>query len=212
MFLCTEAFAVVNKKRIPSRLSKKSLEEVAFSRFEFRQRISKRRNDNDVVYALTNRQVMMGEKVNDACCQQRQAVDLSESLIHDSAIRGKCLKYKIIDGGRVELEWASASEAGALGFVVKRRPAKTEIFDVIADFKSFSGLANKGSGVYRYMDENVTPGEWFYCVTECASNGGENDLSECLIKIQKPLQQLATKIALAGFVMMLRLSSDRSFH
>jgi hypothetical protein len=219
----TDAFTVISKTamRTPasSRLYEKTLEEeveeLVQADLKKRQRMSKLRNASGMEYApwikvsadeeAKLRQVMR-EKAEARRRRQRQEQNVQGSLLQDSTVQelsGTGLRYKIIDGDSVELEWATASERGTLGFAVKRRTAKTmENFDILADYRSFGGLASKGSGVYRYLDENIPPGEYFYRVTECESNGEENDLSQCLVEIQTPQQQMATKIALAGFLVI----------
>lgn len=222
----TDAFTVISKATTmrattassSSRLLEKTLEEeveeLVQADIQKRQRMSKLRNASGMEYApwikLSEKEEsklrqVMREKAEARRRRQRQEQDVKGSLLQDSTVQelsGTGLKYKIINGDSVELEWATASERGTLGFAVKRRTAKTKNFDIIADYKSFGGLASKGSGVYRYLDENVPPGEYFYRVTECESNGAENDLSQCLVEIQTPQQQMATKIALAGFVVI----------
>lgn len=134
-----------------------------------------------------------------AQARRRQRSSMSDSTVQE--ISGTGLRGKVVDGNCVELSWATSSETNTKGFIVKRRPAKTEDFTVLASFKDFGPLASKGDegGVYRFLDETAEPGGWVYRVTECESNGREKDLSQCLVEIQTQEEQMQTKIALAGF-------------
>jgi hypothetical protein len=129
------------------------------------------------------------------------------ALLKDSQaqeLSGTGLRYKIVDGDSVELEWATSSEKSTQGFIVKRRPAKTEDFDTLASFEDFGPLASKGpdGGVYRYLDTNVAPGGWVYRVTEREGNGAENDLSQCLVDVQTAEEQRGAIVALAGLALV----------
>lgn len=134
--------------------------------------------------------------------RQLEEQSVSGSLLRDSTnqeLSGTGLKSKIVDGTSVELEWATGSESNTKGFIVKRRPAKTTDFTVLASYESYGPLASKGvdGGVYRYLDENVTPGGWVYRITECEVSGSENDLSQCLVDVTTAAEQRGEVIALA---------------
>ena len=83
------------------------------------------------------------------------------------------------------------------GFLVKRRPARTEDFEVIASFENWGPLVSKGleGGTYRYLDDSVSPGGWVYRVTECENNGRENDICQTLIDVQTAEEQRGAVIA-----------------
>merc|ERR1712151_1072877 len=81
---------------------------------------------------------------------------------------------------------------------------KTEDFVTLASYTDYGPLASKGieGGVYRYLDETVTPGTWVYRVTECESNGSQNDLSQCLVEVQSADEQRGAVIAAVGIVVL----------
>ena len=146
---------------------------------------------------------IMREKAEARRKRQLQEQTVKGSLLKDSTnqeLSGTGLRSKIVDGNSVELTWATDREKNTKGFLIKRRPAKTEDFDTIASYESYGPLASKGTegGVYRFLDENVGIGSWVYRVTECESSGNENDLSQCLVDIQTAEEQQQQTIALAG--------------
>jgi hypothetical protein len=152
---------------------------------------------------------VMREKAEARRNREFQEQTTKGSLLRDSTnqeLSGTGLKSKIIDGTSVELEWATGSEANTKGFLVKRRIAKSgAAFEVIASYETFGPLASKGSdgGVYRYLDEDVEPGNgYFYRVTECDLDDEENDLSQCLIEFETQQEAFSQKIALAGLAVI----------
>jgi len=175
------------------------------------QRISNLRNANGVDYAPWMNisaddeekiRQLMKERTAARRARQEQEKSVSGNLYLDSQaqeISGTGLKTKIVDGA-VELEWATKSEKDTKGFVVKRRPAKTEVFTTIATYETWGPLASQGAdgGIYRYFDEDVTPGGWVYRVAEADNNGSENDICQCLVEIQTPEEQRAGLIAGVG--------------
>ena len=99
--------------------------------------------------------------------------------------------------GEVELTWATNSERSTKGFMIKRRPARTEDFEVIASYEDWGPLASKGpdGGAYSFLDTGVSPGGWVYRVTECETNGSENDICQALVEIQTEEEQRGAVIA-----------------
>jgi hypothetical protein len=133
--------------------------------------------------------------------RKRQAEEASASgaLVMDSQaqeLSGGGLQTKIIDGA-VELEWTTNSEASTKGYLVKRRAARTEEFEVIASYEDFGPLASKGpdGGAYRYLDSNITPGGWVYRITECEASGSTNDICQALVDVQTEEEQRGALIA-----------------
>merc|ERR1712224_36021 len=112
-------------------------------------------------------------------------------------LSGTGIRAKVLDENSVELTWSTGSEESTDGFAIKRRMGKTENFVTLASYKDYGPLASKGSdgGVYRYLDETVEPGTWVYRVTECESDGSENDLSQCLVEVQTAEEQKGAVIA-----------------
>lgn len=138
--------------------------------------------------------------------QKQKELSLSGNLYYDSQsqeLGGAGLNSKIIDG-EVELEWVTRRETNTAGYILKRRAAKTENFEVIADFKSWGPLASKGpeGGVYRFLDTTTTPGGYIYRVTEVDNNGVESDLSQCLVEIETEEEQRNAVIAAVGIVVV----------
>jgi hypothetical protein len=184
------------------------------------KKMSNLRNPNGVEYAPwmniskedeTKIRQMSKDKAVARRKRQEQAQDVQGALLKDSQaqeLSGTGLRFKIMDateqGSSVELEWATAAETSTQGFIVKRRPAKTEEFTTLASFEDYGPLASKGpeGGVYRYLDTNVVPGGWVYRVTEREGDGSENDLSQCLVDVTTEAEQRGAVIALgvAGVV------------
>lgn len=137
--------------------------------------------------------------------RQMEEQDVKGALLQDSTnqeLSGTGLKFFVIDDNSVELEWSTGMETTETkGFIVKRRPAKTEEFDVIASYETFAPLASKGldGGTYRYLDEGLPPGGWVYRITE-VDGDAENDLSQCLVELQTPEEQRTQLIALGGII------------
>lgn len=178
------------------------------------KRISNLRNEKGVEYAPWMRiseeeedkiRRLMKEKAVARQKRQEQERKVQGALLADSQaqeLSGTGLRSKIVNGNSVELEWATASEKATKGWRVKRRPAKTDDFEVIASYETFGPLASKGpdGGVYRYLDPDLPVGtSWVYRITECEANGRENDLSQCLVDIQSQEEQRGALLAVAAF-------------
>ena len=179
------------------------------------KRASNLRNANGVDYAPWMninaedeekiRQVMK-EKAEARRKRQEQEQSVSGALLMDSQaqeLSGGGLRTKVIDG-EIELEWATSSEANTKGFLLKRRPARTEDFEVIASYESWGPLASKGpeGGQYRYLDTTVSPGGWVYRVTECEQNGAENDICQALVEVQTEEEQRGAVIAAVSIAVL----------
>lgn len=179
------------------------------------RRASNLRNSNGVDYApwmnisvddeQRIRQVMK-EKAEARRKRQLQEQTVSGALLMDSQaqeLSGSGLRTKVV-GGDVELEWATSSEANTKGFLIKRRPARTEGFQVIASYEDWGPLASKGpdGGAYRYLDTTVSPGGWVYRITECEKNGNENDICQTLVDVQTDEEQRGAVIAAISMVVL----------
>jgi len=191
------------------------VEELTSAEMSKMKRASNLRNANGVDYAPWMnisaedeeqiRQVMK-EKAEARRKRQEQEKQVSGALLVDSQaqeLSGGGLRSKIIDGD-VELEWATSSEANTKGFMIKRRPARTEEFEVIASFEEWGPLASKGpdGGAYRYLDTTVTPGGWVYRVTECEKNGIESDICQALVDVQTEEEQRGAVIAAVSIAVL----------
>jgi hypothetical protein len=138
--------------------------------------------------------------------RQEQERDVSGALYFDSQsqeLSGTGLTGKVIDG-EVELQWATNEESDTKGYIVKRRPARTKEFEVVASYENWGPLASKGKdgGVYRYLDTTVAPGGWVYRVTECDTRGNQNDVCQCLVEVQTAEEERATLIAAVGIAIV----------
>ncbi len=77
------------------------------------------------------------------------------------------------ESGRMVLEWNTASEVGTVGFYLQRFDRTTGRF-VSVNKKILPGLLHSPQGgVYRYVDEGVTPGPHTYRLVEVEMGGGE---------------------------------------
>mmetsp|Transcript_8126 Transcript_8126/g.15298 ORF Transcript_8126/g.15298 Transcript_8126/m.15298 type:complete len:275 (+) Transcript_8126:98-922(+) len=149
-------------------------------------------------------QQVMKEKAAARRKRQEQEKSVSGNLYFDSQaqeLSGTGLTAKVIDG-EVELEWATKSETNTKGFIVKKRPAKTEDFTVVASYENWGPLGSKGKdgGIYRFLDTAATPGGWVYRITECDNSGNQADLCQCLVEVQTEEEQRAALIAAVGIV------------
>ena len=217
---CSDAFAPQTRKALttPTRLAADKMDEeieaMVDKELSKSTKLGKLRNEQSgMEYAPwlkvtekdeANMRQIMKEKAAARKRREEQEKEVSGNLLMDSQaqeLSGTGLRGKIVDGNSVELEWATASEKFTDGFILKRRAAKTNDFEVIASYETYGPLASKGDdgGVYRYLDEDVPPGGWVYRITECESNGAKNDLSQCLIEIQTEEEQAAAKFAAIGF-------------
>lgn len=192
------------------------LEEMVQEEMAKTKKISNLRNANGVDYAPwmnmsaedeANIRAIMKDKAEARRKRQIQEKSVSGNLYYDSQaqeLSGTGLNAKVIDG-EVELEWATRSEKNTKGFIVKKRPAKTEDFSVVASYENWGPLVSKGTdgGVYRYLDSTTTPGGWVYRVTECDENGSEADLCQCLIEVQTEDEQRAALFAGVGIGILL---------
>jgi hypothetical protein len=196
------AAAVAEEQSLEEKIEEMTKEELGKLK-----RQSNLRNANGVDYAPwmkiseddeTKIKQMMKEKAAVRLSRQEQERSVSGALLVDSQaqeLSGGGLRSKVIDG-EIELEWATNSEANTKEFLLKRRPARTEEFEVIASF------ATKGpdGGEYRYLDASVSPGGWVYRVTECETNGSTNDICQVLVEVQTEQEQRGPVIAAVSIV------------
>lgn len=135
--------------------------------------------------------------------RQLQEQDVTGNLFRDSQaqeLSGTGLSWKNIDGD-VELTWATKTESETKGFLVKRRAAKTNDYEVLASYKDFGPLASKGKegGVYRYLDSTASLGGWVYRISEEDNFGNEADVCQCLVEVESDDEQKAALFAGVGF-------------
>jgi hypothetical protein len=180
------------------------------------KRQSNLRNANGVDYAPwmkiseedeTKIKRMMMEKQSARRKRQEQEKTVSGALLVDSQaqeLSGGGLRSKVLSNTEIELEWATNSEVSTKGFLIKRRPARTEEFEVIASYVDWGPLASKGpeGGQYRFLDDAVSPGGWVYRVTECETNGSENDICQALVEVQTKEEQKGAVLGVVAFVVV----------
>jgi len=176
------------------------------------KRMSNLRNENGVEFAPwmgiseddeSKIRSLMRERAESRRKRQEQERDVSGNLYRDSQaqeLSGTGLSYKIIDGD-VELTWATKTETDTKGFIVKRRAAKTNDYDVVASFEDWGPLQSKGKGggVYRYLDSTAGVGGWVYRIAEEDSMGNEADVCQCLVEVETEDEQRGAVIAGVGF-------------
>ena len=176
------------------------------------KRMSNLRNEKGVDYAPWMKmskededriRAVVRDKAEARRRRREEQTDVQGELLRDfgfQELSGTGLKGKVVDGNNVELEWATGEERNTRGFLIKRRPAKTEDFQVIASYETYGPLESKGSegGIYRFYDEDIAPGGYVYRVTECGVDGAENDLSQCLVEVQTVEEQRGAVIAAVG--------------
>jgi len=180
------------------------------------KRASNLRNANGVEYApgmnITPEaeaeiKKVMKQKAEARRKRKNQEAGVSGALLMDSQaqeLSGGGLQCKVVSDNEVELSWATNSETSTKGFAIKRRQARTEDFEVIASYKTWGPLASKGSegGTYSYLDGGVSPGGWVYRVTECETNGSENDICQALVDVQTADEQRGAVFAAIGIVVL----------
>jgi len=150
---------------------------------------------------------VMKQKAEARRKRKDQEAGVSGALLMDSQaqeLSGGGLNVKVVSENEVELTWATASETSTKGFEIKRRPARTDDFEVIASYKNWGPLASKGSdgGQYSYLDDQITPGGWVYRITECETNGSQNDICQALVDVQTAEEQRGAVIAAVGIVVL----------
>eukprot|EP01082_Thalassiosira_pseudonana_P003277 g3192.t1 g3192 contig12:1601224-1602210(+) len=207
-----EATAEVDEATLNTLTEEEEVELLVQKEISKNKRMSNLRNENGVDYAPwmgiseddeNKIRALMKERTAARRARELQARDVTGNLFRDSQaqeLSGTGLSYKIIDG-EVELEWATKSEMDTKGFIVKRRAAKTNDYDVIASYKDWGPLASKGKegGIYRYLDSTATPGGWVYRVSEEDSMGNQADICQCLVEVQTEDEQKQALIAGVGF-------------
>lgn len=180
------------------------------------KRASNLRNANGVEYApwmnITPEaeaeiKTVMKQKAEARRKRKDQEAGVSGSLLMDSQaqeLSGGGLQCKVVSDNEVELSWATSSETSTKGFAIKRRQARTEDFETIASYESWGPLASKGvnGGQYTFLDDGVFPGGWVYRVTECETNGAENDICQALVDVQTVEEQRGAVIAAVAIVVL----------
>ena len=193
------------------------IEELTKEEVKKMKKASNLRNANGVDYAPWMnisaedeekiRQVMK-EKAEARRKRQLEEQTVSGALLMDSQaqeLSGGGLNCKVVDENSVELTWATSAEGNTEGFQIKRRPARTEDFTVIASYKDWGPLASKGpeGGKYSFLDDTISPGGWVYRVTECEKGGRENDICQALVDVQTADEQRGAVIAAVSITVLM---------
>jgi len=180
------------------------------------KRASNLRNANGVEYAPwmnitpeaeTEIKSMMKQKAEARRKRKDQEAGVSGALLMDSQaqeLSGGGLNIKVVSDNEVELTWATSSETSTKGFAIKRRQARTEDFETIASYENWGPLASKGvdGGQYSFLDDKISPGGWVYRVTECETNGSENDICQALVDVETADEQRGAVFAAVGIVVL----------
>lgn len=150
---------------------------------------------------------VMKQKAEARRKRKDQEAGVSGALLMDSQaqeLSGGGLNCKVVSDTEVELSWATSSETSTKGFAIKRRQARTETFETIVSYENWGPLASKGvnGGQYSYLDDTVAPGGWVYRITECETNGSENDICQALVDVQTAEEQRGAVIAAVGIVVL----------
>lgn len=180
------------------------------------KRASNLRNANGVEYApwmnITPEaeveiKTIMKQKAEARRKRKDQEAGVSGALLMDSQaqeLSGGGLNIKVVSDNEVELTWATSSETQTKGFAIKRRQARTEDFETIVSYETWGPLASKGvdGGKYSFLDDSVFPGGWVYRITECETNGSENDICQALVDVETAAEQRGAIFA-AAFIVVL---------
>merc|ERR1711966_293915 len=204
----------------PEALNQMSMEEeievTAEEEIRKMKRASNLRNANGVEYAPwvnitpeaeTEIKKVMKQKAEARRKRKDQEAGVSGALLMDSQaqeLSGGGLNIKVMSDNEVELTWATSSETSTKGFAIKRRAARTEDFETIVSYENWGPLASKGveGGQYSFIDENIYPGGWVYRITECETNGSENDICQALVDVQTAEEQRGGIIAAAAITVL----------
>lgn len=215
-----ESPAAARKEPTPAEADSMTLEEEIeeLTQVEVRKmkRASNLRNANGVEYApwmnITPQaedeiKTMMKQKAEARRKRKDQEAGVSGALLMDSQaqeLSGGGLNIKVVSDNEVELTWATSSETSTKGFAIKRRQARTEDFETIVSYENWGPLASKGvdGGQYSYLDDSVAPGGWVYRVTECETNGTENDICQALVDVETADEQRGAIFAAVGIAVL----------
>ena len=204
----------------PEALNKMSMEEeievTAEEEIRKMKRASNLRNANGVEYAPwmnitpeaeTEIKKVMKQKAEARRKRKDEEAGVSGALLMDSQaqeLSGGGLQTKIVSDNEIELSWSTNSEASTKGFAIKRRQARTEDFTTIVSYENWGPLASKGpdGGTYTFLDDGVAPGGWVYRITECETNGTENDICQALVEVQTADEQRGAIFAAVGIIVL----------
>ena len=125
------------------------------------QKVSKMKSAQGVQYAPwlnvspedeQKMRAIMREKAEARRKRQLENQTVRGSLLKDSTnqeLSGTGIRVNVIDGNSVELTWATGKETNTKGFLVKRRPAKTEDFQTLASLRNLRSPRQQGIGRRR---------------------------------------------------------------
>jgi hypothetical protein len=201
----------------PDQSLEEEVEELTKAEIAKMQRASNLRNANGVDYApwmkisqedeLKIKQVMK-ERTSARRARQEQERTVSGNLLVDSQaqeLSGGGLGTKVI-GTDVEISWTTGKEGNTKGFIIKRRPAKTDDseFAVLVSYEDWGPLASKGpeGGSYSYLDTTTSLGGYVYRITEEETNGRQNDICQALVEVQSQEEQRGAVIAAVGIAVV----------
>lgn len=79
------------------------------------------------------------------------------------------------ESGRMVLEWTTASEMGTVGFFLQRLDPLSGSYIPVNNELLPGLLHSPQGGVYRYIDENVAPGQYTYRIVEIEVKGRQRE-------------------------------------
>ena len=214
--VAADAVAVVEEEAADNMSFEEEVEELTKEEVRKMKRASNLRNANGVEYAPwmnitpeaeTEIKSMMKQKAEARRKRKDQEAGVSGALLMDSQaqeLSGGGLNIKVVSDNEVELSWATSSETSTKGFAIKRRQSRTEDFETIASYENWGPLASKGvdGGQYSFLDDKIAPGGWVYRVTECETNGQENDICQALVDVETADEQRGAVFAAVGIVVL----------
>eukprot|EP00520_Triparma_pacifica_P004474 CAMPEP_0118665278 /NCGR_PEP_ID=MMETSP0785-20121206/18529_1 /TAXON_ID=91992 /ORGANISM="Bolidomonas pacifica, Strain CCMP 1866" /LENGTH=261 /DNA_ID=CAMNT_0006559377 /DNA_START=66 /DNA_END=848 /DNA_ORIENTATION=+ len=132
-----------------------------------------------------------------------QEQEVRGNLLEDSQaqeLSGGGLRAKAISEDSVELEWTTTTEGNTEGYVVRRRKARGDDWEIITDYNRWGPLVSKGpeGGTYRYVDNTADVGGWVYRISEVEKDGNESDLCQCLVEVQSQGEKIQGIVAAVG--------------
>lgn len=174
--------------------------------------VSNLRNQNGVDYAPwmninaedeAKIRQLVKEKAEARRKRALQEQEVSGNLLEDSQaqeLSGGGLRAKALSEDEVELEWTTTNEGNTEGYVIRRRKARGDDWEVITDYNRWGPLVSKGptGGTYRYVDNTADVGGWVYRISEVEKDGNESDLCQCLVEVQSKGEKLQGIVAAVG--------------
>jgi len=125
---------------------------------------------------------------------KRDVIQIDPQAAETGATSG--LKNNIISENEVELSWSTNDEMGNLGFIVQRRRGGSVDFVDVASYETLPSLKSKGpqGGTYKYLDDGVDVGNYFYRIVDCDASGSKSALCQQLVEIESGDEKTQTLV------------------